>query len=317
VEQTRTDDEDTEEQPEERENPRYDNEQYDNNQSHDDIDRHRNPDKPHETTTQEQGRRKENEAREQALRTRPRERAKTHTQEATKDEQNNTTTQQRAGFQGEHRPTTDFKPQPHRHSRATVTTKGRSDQVRRDLQGLKWRNTAEGRCAILCNEPLLHSDDRQWRFRNNTMRKAPSVQLITQAMNSRPDTDRVHVHATIHENWRGTTRTMNNTMCWEDHTSIIALEGQIQVTTEHGDYRADRTSTLQGPARWTADTWETWERSLKPKPKTHIPLIHITPTSDQAIWIELRPRTNMESKDCMDQGCKRHPCGMRHPHTDA
>jgi hypothetical protein len=50
--------------------------------------------------------------------------------------------------------------------------------------------------------------------------------------------------------------------------------------------------------------------------KTSIPMIHITPTSDKAKWMEFRPNTHMRRKDCKnaDRGKScRTPCGMTHP----
>jgi hypothetical protein len=213
----------------------------------------------------------------------------------------------------------------HRFSTSTIDVIEKPGQMEQDLRRMRWARSAghanmnsrphTDSCAVLCDYPLLYSDAGAWRLRNNWLSDYSSISALAQRMNSRQMNNRNHVHATLFCMTEDSTRVLDTDEEWDMQNSVIALLGKIQITSSN-DEDEDCITILEYPTkvgtsqddggydRLSCEYWET-----EPTPKRRLK-VQIRPTTPTAVWLELRPKTNMRNKVCDTIKCAFSPCAF-------
>jgi hypothetical protein len=180
-----------------------------------------------------------------------------------------------------------------------------SDQLLEELELMRWSPEGTTRYAVLCNEPLLHSDRGTWRLRNNLLSDYTQLSQMVDTINASQDGCQEKVHVTAFENTDNSTRSLDTVREQSDQTHIIVVQGKLEIRlnqdgTQHY-YEVNEPEPLTG-------AWESWVLQLtKPPSKSSVDL---QPISNKTIWIELRSAKGMQSKVCNTKGCSFRPCGF-------
>ena len=164
--------------------------------------------------------------------------------------------------------------------------------------------------AVLCDEPALFSDTGIWRLRNNRLSDFTTLRALLKSADSSTNEGNELTHAIIFDLQKNSTRKLDAYQGWNTNLNIIALRGEVEITESHGESLTPL-ATLRSDDGETTNTWEKWTAENKKHPQAQ-PKSYTTicPTTETAVWIELRSTKNMQRKGCNLPDCSYDPCGF-------
>jgi hypothetical protein len=164
--------------------------------------------------------------------------------------------------------------------------------------------------AVLCDEPALFSDTGNWRLRNNRLADSATLSSLVSSADPGSNEEEKLSHAIIFNAPRNSTRRLDAYQGWNTNLNIIALRGEVGIRTSNGA-SLSLLATLRADDENNTNTWEKWtaENNKHPQGQTKSYTI-IQPTTETAVWIELRSTKNMQRKGCNKENCNFNPCGF-------